>query len=81
MNFKLIAFATNDNGEKIYCRLAYGKKTMVKGYYDFTKDKFFITKYVKSNFQQGIGKNTVREKLIELLKIDYDWELQNNTTV
>ena len=75
MDYKLIAFATNDDGSKIYCRLAYGKKTLIKGFYDFSKEKFFITNYVKSNFQQGIGKNTAKNKLVELLRIEYDWEL------
>ena len=53
----------------------YKKKTMVKGFYDFDKEKFFVTKYVKSNFVQGIGKNIVKKNLIELLNIDYDWNM------
>ena len=74
-NFKLFAFASNEDGSKIFCRLAYKKKTMLKGFYDFDKEKFFITDYVKQNFQQGIGKNTVQNKFKELLWLEYDWKL------
>ena len=73
--FKLFAFASNHDGSKIYCRLAYNKKTMAKGFYDFNKEKFFITNYVKSNFVRGIGRDTIKKKLIEILKLDYDWEI------
>lgn len=73
--FKLFAFASNKDGSKIFCRLAYKKKTMAKGFYDFDKEKFFVTNYVKTNFVKGIGKNTVKKKLIELLREDYDWEM------
>jgi hypothetical protein len=74
-DFKLFAFASNKDGSKIFCRLAYKKKTMAKGFYDFDKEKFFVTSYVKSNFVRGIGKNTVKKKLIEILRLDYDWEM------
>ena len=73
--FKLITFATNKDGTRIYCRLALNKKTLIKGYYDYKQDKFFIQEYVKSNFVDGIGKNTCRQKLKELLLFEYDWEL------
>ena len=74
-DFKLFAFASNKDGSKIFCRLAYKKKTMAKGFYDFDKEKFFVTSYVKSNFVRGIGKNTIKKELIELLRLDYDWEM------
>lgn len=73
--FKVITFASNPSGTKIYCRLTLNKKTLIKGYYDFDKERFFITEYVKSNFGNGIGKNTAKKKLKEILLIDYDWEL------
>lgn len=74
-NFKLFAFASNSNGNKIFCRLAYNKKTISKGYYDFDKEKYFITDYNKKNFPQNMGKNKIKEILNELLKTEYDWEL------
>ena len=52
--FKVFPFAANKNGTKIYCRLAYNKKTLIKGYYDFNKEKFFIIEYVKKNFGNDI---------------------------
>ena len=73
--FKVFAFASNKDGTKIFCRLALNKKTLIKGYYDFNKEKFYITQYVKENFIDGIGKNTARKKLKEILEQDYDWEM------
>lgn len=77
--FKVIAFAANKDGSKIFCRLSMDKKTLIKGFYDFDKDSFFITNYVKKNFSNGIGKNTAKKILKELLEIDYDWTLANTT--
>jgi hypothetical protein len=74
-NFKLVTFASNDDGNKIFCRLTYKKKTVAKGYYDFEKEKFFITKLIKTNFIDNLQENIVKDKLIEILKIDYDWNL------
>ena len=74
-DYNLFTFASNKDGSKIFCRLAYKKKTVVKGFYDFDMGKFFITDYVKSNFEKGVGKNTVKKKLEEILLLDYDWEL------
>ena len=48
---------------------------MAKGYYDFEKEKFFITKLIKTNFIDNLQENIVKDKLIEILKIDYDWNL------
>ena len=48
--YKLITFASNKDGSKIFCRLAMNKKTLIKGFYDFNKDNFFITEYVKTRF-------------------------------
>lgn len=73
--FKFFTFSANEDGTKIYCRLALNRKTLIKGYYDFNKDKFIITQYVKKNFCKGIGKNTARKKLKEILLTDYDWTL------
>ena len=74
-DYNLFTFASNKDGSKIFCRLAYKKKTVVKGFYDFDKGKFVITDYVKSNFEKGVRTNTVKKKLEEILLEDYDWEL------
>jgi len=75
IKFKVITFASNKDGTKIFSRLTANKKTLIKGYYDFKKEQFIITDYVKQNFIQGIGKNTAKKKLQELLQQDYDWNL------
>ncbi len=77
--FKVIAFADNQDGSKIFCRLTMDKKTLVKGFYDFNKELFFITEYVKRNFIEGVGKNKARRILKEILEIDYDWILADST--
>jgi hypothetical protein len=74
-DYNFFTFASNKDGSKIFCRLAYKKKTVVKGFYDFDKGKFVITDYVKSNFEKGVRRNTVKKKLEEILLEDYDWEL------
>jgi hypothetical protein len=55
--------------------MAYKKKTVAKGFYDFDKDKFFVTNYLKQNFPQGIGRNSIKKYLKVILNLDYDWEL------
>lgn len=74
-DYNFFTFASNKDGSKIFCRLAYKKKTVVKGFYDFDKGKFVITDYVKSNFEKGVRRNTVKKKLEEILLEDYDWEI------
>lgn len=74
-DYKVFAFASNKSGSKIFCRMAYKKKTVAKGFYDFDKDKFFITGYLKQNFPQGVGKNTIQKNFKQILLTDYDWEV------
>jgi len=79
-NFKLITFASNKKGTKVFCRFAFNKKTLIKGYYDFNKELFFITEYNKKNFIiNEIGKNTAKTLLKQILQIEYDWTLANTT--
>ena len=73
--FKLITFASNKNGTKIFCRLAFNKKTIIKGFYDFNKEKFIITDYLKKNFTQGINRKIAEANLKEILDIDYGWNV------
>jgi len=70
-----MTFATNKDGTKIFCRFTLDKKTLIKGFYDFNRERFYITDYVKKNFTKGIGRDTAREKLKEILLVDYDWEI------
>ena len=74
-DYNFFTFAANKGGSKIFCRLTYKKKTVLKGYYDFDKSKFIITDYVKTNFEKGVGKNIIKKKLEEILSEDYDWEI------
>ena len=74
-DFKLFPFTTNKDGSKIFCRLAYKKRTVLKGFYDYNRDRFLITDYVKTNFPRGTGRPTIKRILKFYLAIDYDWEL------
>lgn len=74
-DYKLFTFASNPSGTKIFCRFTYKKKTIAKGFYDFDKEKFFITSYHPQNFPHGVGKNTIKKYLKIILNLDYDWEL------
>ena len=74
-NYKVFTFATNPSGSKIFCRMAYHKKTVAKGFYDFDREKFFITSYLKQNFPQGVGRNSIKKYFKVILLLDYDWEL------
>ena len=74
-DFKFFPFATNKDGSKIFCRLSYKKKTVLKGFYDYERDRFIIKDYVKQNFPQGTGKPTIKRILRFYLALDYDWEL------
>lgn len=72
--FKFFPFATNEEGTKIFCRLSYDKHNLLKGFYDFDKEQFIITKYMDNNFPEGITRNKVKKALKENL-LDYDWNL------
>lgn len=72
--FKFIPFAANKNGTKIFCRLICDKKNVLKGFYDYNKEQFIITKYIEENFTKDITRNKVKKALKENL-IDYDWNL------
>lgn len=74
--FKVIVHGDNEDGSKLFARFTYKKKALVKGYYSFNKEKFFITSYVKQNLLNcGIDTNTAKEIMSKILMMDYDWEL------
>ena len=76
IKFKVITFASNKDGTKIFSRLTANKKTLIKGYYDFNKEKFYIVSYAMENLAQcKIGKNKAKNILKKILLEDYDWEI------
>ena len=72
--FKFGLIGTNNNGTKIFARLTYDKHTLLRGFYDFDKEKFIIMKYLDDNFPQGITRTKAKKELKENL-MDYDWNL------
>lgn len=76
IKFKLIPFASNKSGNRIFCRFSVNNKTLVRGVYDFNLERFIILKYVKSNIiKMQMGRKYIKSKLKNILLIDYDWEL------
>lgn len=73
-NFKFRLLGANKNGTKIFARLTYNKHTLIKGYYDFDKEKFIIVKYINDNFSKEITRKKAKKELKKQL-LDYDWEL------
>lgn len=73
--YKLVLFAANEDGTRIYALLKHKKKNLVKGFYDFNIDKFIVMKYFKDNFPQGQTKDKIKEKLRKLLMIERNWEM------
>ena len=75
MKTKLIANGANKDGSRIFCKLTLNGKNVVKGYYDFNKEKFMVIKYMEANFPKTMTKNKIRKTLKEELYIIYDWNL------
>ena len=76
IKFKLIPFASNKSGNRIFCRFSANNSTLVRGVYDFNLERFIILKYVKTNMiKMQMGKKYIKSKLRNILLIDYDWEL------
>ena len=73
-NLKLVG--TNKDGSRIFAVLTYGKKRLLKGFYDFDTENFTILNYYKKNFTEGIGKGTVNKVLKNILEVDRNWNVK-----
>ena len=74
--YNLIAFASNRNGDKIFCRFTCNKKNIIKGFYDFNKEFFYITKILYPNLEEEqIEKSVAFKELSDILLTEYDWML------
>ena len=74
--YDLIAFASNRNGNKIFCRFTHNKKNLIKGFYDFNKELFYVTKILYSNLKtEQIEESIAFKELSDILLIEYDWIL------
>ena len=73
--YKFSTIGANENGSKIFCKLALDKHNLLRGYYDFDKEKFIVIKYLYHNFPQGVTKNEIKKALKKMLLLNYDWEL------
>ena len=74
--YDLITFASNRNGSKIFCRFTCNKKNLIKGFYDFDKELFYVTKILYSNLKkEQIEESIVLKELSDALLTEYDWML------
>ena len=72
----------SEDGEKIYCTYKLNGFTVVRGVYDFNKERFIILNFFKSKVPEGSTPLKVLLALKDKLKLDYDWELTEiNKTV
>lgn len=72
---RLLLFASNPEGTKIFFHLKRKGKKLVKGFFDFDKDKAIIEKYYKTNFPDGVNRKEIKECLKQRLMLDRNWEL------
>lgn len=75
MKIKFNTIAANKNGTRIFCKLSIDGQNVLKGFYDFNTEKFYIIKYLYDNFPTNITKNKIKKILKNILLIDYDWEM------
>ncbi len=71
--YKFNTIGANKEGSKIFCKLSCDKHNLLRGYYDFDKEKFIVIKYLYQNFPQGVTKNKIKKTLKEILLLNYDW--------
>lgn len=70
--FKFATIGVNGNGSRIFCKLSYNRKSILRGYYDFNLERFVILRYQPNNFN-GLSKTQVKKALKQEL-LNYDWE-------
>ena len=74
MKVKFATIGANEDGTKIFCKMAIDKRNVLRGFYDFNLEKFIIIKYFYTKFPKGMSKKMVKKELKNEL-LNYDWEL------
>lgn len=73
--FKLKLIGVNNDGSRIFTVLRYGKKRLLKGFYDFDTEHFTILQYNDKNFPDGMNRKHILAILKERLMLEHNWEL------
>ena len=66
---------SSEDGDRIFCTYKLNGFTVVRGMYDFNKEKFVILNFYKSKVPEDSTILKVLLALKEKLDIEYDWEL------
>ena len=71
---RILPVGTTKNGDKIFCTYKHNHSIIIRGFYDFNKETFIITKYkpIKNTNPEIIIKQ-FNEQLIE----NYDWNIKH----
>ena len=78
---KIHTIATSDDGDKIYCLYKEESDTLVKGFYDFTKERFIVTEFYTKKLKDGQTPREVIMNMKQILDIDCDWELKDEESI
>ena len=68
--------ADSDNGNRIHRLYKVDKIPVVRGYYDFAKENFFVTHFNATRMPLGYTPLKILMQLKEELLINLDWELK-----
>ena len=66
---------SSEDGDRIFCAYKLNGFTVVRGMYDFNKEKFVILNFYKSKVPEDSTILKVLLTLKEKLDAEYDWEL------
>ena len=65
----------SEDGDRIYCTYKLNGFTVVRGVYDFNKERFIVLNFFKSKVPEGSTPLKALMSLKEELSLEYDWEL------
>ena len=78
---KLHTIAATEDGDRIFCLYKQGNTTLLKGFYDFPRESFYITEFYTKKLSPDQTPKQVIEELKEYLFVEYDWELKNEKLI
>ena len=66
---------SSDDGDRIFCTYKINGFTVLRGMYDFIKERFVVLNFYKSKVPEDSTPLKVLMSLKEELNLEYDWEL------
>ena len=81
MTGKISMVGASEDGDKIYCLYREGTDVLLRGFYDFEKESFFICEFYTKKLKPEQTPKSVIMSLKEILDIDYDWELKDDESI